>query len=135
MLIWFFINNTRFKKDFGTVLFSNQSEEENGLLVKNGNKFQKILLEEILWIKVDGNYCYFFTINKKYVLKLSMKKVLVLINKQDKFLKIHRNYVIQKKFINNYNSKKEIINLDKVDIPVGRIYKEAVMEILKKVLN
>ena len=71
--------------------FSNQSEEENGLLVKNGNKFQKILLEEILWIKVDGNYCYFFTINKKYVLKLSMKKVLVLINKQDKFLKIHRN--------------------------------------------
>lgn len=114
---------------------SNQTNEEKGILVKNGNRFQRLLLEEILWIKVDGNYCYFFTVDKKYILKLSMKRVLALINMENKFVQVHRNHVIQKKMINNYNSKKEVTKINNVDIPVGRIYKDEVMKILKQVLN
>ena len=113
----------------------NDFDNNKGLLLKSGNRFYKILLDEILLIKVEGNYCYFFTKEKKFVLKLSMKKVLKKINYHKLFLKIHRNYVIHKKAITNFNSKDSTISVNGNNIPVGRNYREKVMKILKEVLK
>ncbi len=110
-------------------------DDKKGLLLKSGNRFYKILLDEILLINVEGNYCYFFTKEKKFVLKLSMKRVLKKINDGKIFLKIHRNYVIHKKAITNFNSKDSTISVNGNNVPVGRIYREKVMKVLKEVLK
>ena len=113
----------------------NNLDDKKGLLLKSGNRFYKILLNEILFINVEGNYCYFFTKEKKFVLKLSMKRVLEKINDYKVFLKIHRNYVVHKKAITNFNSKDSTIFINGINIPVGRNYREQVMKVLKEVLN
>ncbi len=109
-----------------------QETDGNSFLLKSSNTFHKVSLNNILWIQVDGNYCYFFTEEKKYVMKLSMKRVLNQINEKDTFLKIHRKFVIHKKYIKNFNSKNNTIQLNEADIPVGRLYRKKVLEILKE---
>ncbi len=113
----------------------NNPDDKKGLLLKSGNRFYKVLLDDILFINVEGNYCYFFTKEKKFVLKLSMKKVLKKINEHKIFLKIHRNYVIHKQAITNFNSKDGTISVNGNNVPVGRIYREKVMKVLKEVLK
>ncbi len=105
---------------------------DNSLLLKSNNTFHKVLIDNILWIQVDGNYCYFFTEEKKFVHKLSMKRVLNQINEKDKFLKIHRKYAIHKSQLKNFDSKNNTIHLNEEDIPVGRNYRNKVMEFLKE---
>lgn len=110
-------------------------DEKKRLLLKSGNRFYKISLDEILFITVEGNYCYFFTQEKKFVLKLSMKKVINKINKEKKFLKVHRNFVINKKAITNFNSKDSTISVNENNVLVGRNYREKVMLVLKETLG
>ena len=105
------------------------------LLVKNNNKFRKILVKEIKWVEVDGNYCYLFVEEKKHVVKMSLRKILQSINQENRFLQIHRNYVVRQKYITNFNSIKNVIKIDSNFIPVGRKYKCKVMAFLKDDLN
>lgn len=107
------------------------AENIKSFVLRSNNTFHKVSLDSIMLIQVDGNYCYFFTKEKKFVLKLSLKRVLEQINQEDCFLKIHRKFVIHKSQIKNFNAKNSTINLDGRDIAVGRQYKSKVMEILK----
>jgi DNA-binding LytR/AlgR family response regulator len=86
-------------------------------------------------INVEGNYCYFFTKEKKIVLKLSMKRVLKQINNYNNFLKIHRSYVLNIKVVTNFNSKDNTISVIGIDVPVGRIYRGKIMKVLKEILK
>lgn len=114
---------------------SNVLKEEKGLLLKNNNTLHKIPFDEIIYVEVDGNYCYFFTAEKKFALKLSMKKVSHKINQQDKFIQIHRKYLVHKKQITNYNAKDRTIRILDHDLPVGRYFKDNVMDLLKENFN
>jgi Response regulator of the LytR/AlgR family len=106
-------------------------EKTDALFVKNNNILHKIYLTEIKWIEVNGNYCYLFAQGKKHVLKMSLTKMLQNINKKNIFLQIHRNYIVQRRFITNYNSKNHSIKIDDSFIPVGRKYKNEVIALLK----
>ncbi len=108
-------------------------EDEHNLLLKSSNTFYRVSFDDILYIQVDGNYCYFFMEEKKFVLKRSLKRVIDQINKGNKFVRIHRKYVIHKKYIKNFNAKSNTIHLNGIDIPVGRQYKNNVMNILKEI--
>lgn len=115
--------------------FSNthdKSDDDNILILKSSNTFHRVLIDDILYIQVDGNYCYFMMEGKKFVLKRSLKRVIAQINKENKFLKVHRKFLINKKFIKNFNSKDSTIRLNGVDISVGRQYRAEVLSILKE---
>lgn len=114
---------------------STPKKEQKTLFVKNNNLLRKIPLEEILWIEVEGNYCYLFTKEKKHVLKISLKKVLLSINQQNNFLRIHRNYVVRKNQIKNFNINTNTIKLHDKDIPVGRKYKPQVIFLLRNMFS
>ena len=62
---------------------------------------------------------------------MSLTKMLQNINKQNIFLQIHRNFIVQQKFITNYNSKDHSIKIEDSKIPVGRKYKNQVIALLK----
>ena len=106
-------------------------EKPDAIFVKSDNVFHKISVTEIKWVEVNGNYCYLFAKDKKHVLKMSLTKMLQNINKQDIFLQIHRNFIVQQKFITNYNSKDHSIKIEDSKIPVGRKYKNQVIALLK----
>ncbi len=112
---------------------ANTVEDDNSLLLKSSNTFHKVSLDEIRYIEVDGNYCYFFLKEKKFVLKQSLKRVIEQINKGNEFLKVHRKFVMHKKYITNFNAKTNTIHLNGVDISVGRQYRNDVLSVLKEI--
>ena len=106
-------------------------EKSDALFVKNNNKLHKISVSDIKWVEVNGNYCYLFVKDKKHVLKMSLTKMLQNINKQNIFIQIHRNFIVQQRFVTNYDAKNHYIKIDNTPIPIGRKYKNEVIALLK----
>lgn len=109
-----------------------QKEDKKSLILKSNNTLHKVPFDEIYYIEVDGNYCYFITKEKKFVLKVSLKRVLKQIDQEDIFLKVHRKFVVHKSCIKNFNSKDSYIQIAGNKITVGRQYRNLVLEILKR---
>ena len=97
----------------------------------SNNMFRKILIKEIKWVEVDGNYCYLFVEEKKHVVKMSLKKILQSINQENRFLQIHRNFIVRQSFINNFDSTKNAIKIGNNFLPVGRKFRSKVIDSLK----
>ena len=107
------------------------SENSDTIIVKTNHILHKILVTEIKWVTVKGNYCHLIAENKKHVLKLSLTKILQNINKQNVFLQVHRSFIVRKNLITNYNAKDHSIKIDDSSIPVGRKYKNKVLDLMK----
>jgi len=65
------------------------------LFIKKKNALKKVSLEDIIYIEVEDRYCNIITENEKFVILISLTKISALLNK-DKFIKTHRNYIVNK---------------------------------------
>lgn len=63
------------------------------IFVKTDNSFERILLEDILYLHADRSYCNIVTEKKTYVQAVSMNHVIDQISSPD-FVKIHRSNVV-----------------------------------------
>ena len=77
------------------------SEEQNTvvskefLFIKKKNSLKKIALQDIVYIEVENRYCNIFTENEKFLIQISLNKIRKLIDEK-KFIRTHRNYVVNK---------------------------------------
>jgi len=74
-----------------------------------------------------NNYCYLFAEDKRHVIKMSLKKVLENINQENIFLRIHRNFIVQRKYITNFNLNNNTIKINNKSISVKGKYKNQVI--------
>ena len=79
------------------------------LFIKKNNSLKKVLLNDILFIEVEERYCNIVTLHEKFLVMLSLKKVIELLDK-DKFVRTHRNYLV------NMDKIEEIIPSDNLVI-------------------
>ena len=75
---------------------------DNYLFIKKKNSLKKVLISEIIYIKVEDRYCNIVTEKEKFLILISLTKINELLDSA-KFVKTHRNYVI------NLQKVKEII--------------------------
>jgi two-component system, LytTR family, response regulator len=68
------------------------------LIVKSGNEQVKILLDEILFLEATGNYVSFVLPGKKILSRSTFSETIQLLP-ADRFLRIHRSYVVNKEKI------------------------------------
>jgi DNA-binding LytR/AlgR family response regulator len=82
------------------------------LFIKKGKSLKKVKVENIIYIEVEERYCNIITKKEKFVILISLTKVLKLLD-ETLFYRTHRNYII--------NSKKieEIIPSDNLIILSG----------------
>jgi len=95
--------------------------------VKSGYKIQKILVNEIIYVESMGDYIRFFLDDKKVVVLLALSKVIQLLPK-DKFIQIHRSYIINFEKINFIQNN--IISLGQYQLPISKSRKKELMEII-----
>ncbi|MDD5149711.1 MAG: response regulator transcription factor [Flavobacterium sp.] len=81
--------NTFLSEDQDTVISNDY------LFIKKKNALKKVSLEDIIYIEVEDRYCNIITENEKFVILISLTKISALLNK-DKFIKTHRNYIVNK---------------------------------------
>lgn len=108
-----------------------QSKSEDGLevseksvLIKSGNKLQKIELGDILWIEAAGDH-YSKIVTDKYQLvsRHTLKQMSTLLN-MPLFIQVHRAYMVNLQKIDSIHEKEQVIHIGSHEVPIGRTYKE-----------
>lgn len=100
------------------------------IFIRNQNKLVKVLLDEILYIEAERNYCNIFLSNLTYLIVSPLNKLCEKMDQRN-FIRIHRSYVV------NF-SKLDAVSDSHVEIqgkliPVGKQFKEDLHRLLNKV--
>lgn len=86
------------------------------------NKFQKLLLEEILYVESLQNYVCIHTKKQQIITHSSLKNIIESLPERN-FIQIHKSYVIALKQIESTDSFSVFINGK--ELPIGATFKDA----------
>jgi len=89
------------------------------IFLKSGYKTQKVFLSDILYIEGMRDYLSVKTYRKSIVVLMTFEKILEMLP-CDKFIRIHRSYIVAFNKINSYSSR-EVQIKDRV-LPVSKTY-------------
>jgi DNA-binding LytR/AlgR family response regulator len=109
-------------------------DEENDLvinqhlLIKEGYHFIKIPLNDILWFESDKNYIEVKTVQKKYIIRSSLKKLLEQLPSKD-FVKCYKQFIINIHHATSFTS--DTVMIQGQQIPISRNSQEEVFKRLK----
>ena len=92
-------------------------DEEDFIFVKSNLKKRKVFLNELRYIEALGDYVKMVTEHDSLVVLSTMKAFEALLPK-DRFLRIHKSYIVNLDKVIRYNSK--IIELEKEELPLSR---------------
>jgi len=105
-------------------------EDDNYIFVKSNLKNRKVFLNKLKYIEALGDYVKFVTEKDNFVVLATMKSF----EKQlphDKFLRIHKSYIVNLEKVERYNSKN--IEIDKQQLPLSRHKKNNLVEALSAI--
>ena len=94
--------------------------------MKVDKHMQKIFINDILYIESWKDYIKLFLANgKNLMVKQSISAMENLLSDRH-FLRVHRSYMVSVNRISGYHGLS--VQVQSTDIPIGRLYKQAVME-------
>ena len=91
---------------------------------------QKIFIEDILYIESWKDYVKVFLGTGKYILAKQSISAMENLLSDHKFVRVHRSYMVSFDKISGYNGI--AVQLAGHEIPIGRLYKQAVMDRLQE---
>ncbi len=105
-----------------------KANAEAFVYLKVDKNMQKILINNIVYIESWKDYVKLFMNNgKNWLAKRSISSMENLLS-EHKFLRIHRSYMVSLSKITGYNNL--AVQLGAKEIPIGRLYKQHVMEVI-----
>ncbi|MCY1719910.1 LytTR family DNA-binding domain-containing protein [Prolixibacteraceae bacterium Z1-6] len=99
---------------------------ETYLTIRADRKFYKINFDDIKYIEGQKAYVSFHTSKKRITALASLKELEEALPKKQ-FIRIHKSYIVSVKEILSLEGN--IIEVEDVKLPVGKIYKEDVMKV------
>jgi DNA-binding LytR/AlgR family response regulator len=97
--------------------------------LKVDKNMQKVLINDIDYIESWKDYIKLFLANGKSLLVRQSISSMENLLSDHKFLRVHRSYMVSVNKIIGYNGVS--VQVNSTEIPIGRLYKQAVMEILE----
>jgi len=125
-----FFKSARKARDYHRLLMRpgitdlNKTEKQDYFFIKCGSKYEKILLEEILYVEGMQNYVIIYTCRGKYLTILSLKSLEENLSEQS-FIRVHKSYIVAIDKIDSIEGNEICIQNSK--IPISRNYKEKVI--------
>ncbi|MFK8046112.1 MAG: LytR/AlgR family response regulator transcription factor [Crocinitomicaceae bacterium] len=107
-----------------------QKENEIPFYIKVNGKQIKILSSDILYAKAYDIYCHLYTKDKRYTLSSTLKDLTEKLV-SFKFLRVHRSFLINTKYIDGITADHVLIK--EQQIPVGRTYKKMLANHIHKI--
>lgn len=117
-----FIQTKKMDVDFS------QNEKHTTIAIRSGTTNIIIPLESISHIQGLKDYSIFFTTDKKYVVNGSIKTILESLPKEH-FVRVHKSFIVAKQKIQSVQRNK--IEFGEYQIPIGRVYKANLADLLK----
>ncbi len=98
--------------------------------IKNDRTYEKIYAKDILYVEAMQNYVAFHTLDhKKHLALITMKQAEENLNNHN-FIRVHKSFIVSIEKIQSIVDNK--ISIDSSQIPIGRNYKNRLMEIVQK---
>ena len=107
-------------------------DDEDFIFVKSNLKKRKVFLNELRYIEALGDYVKLVTEHDAMVVLSTMKAFETLLPRE-RFLRIHKSYIVNIDKVEKYNSK--IVELDKEELPLSRTRKAHLVEALAAALR
>jgi len=104
-------------------------ENEEYFFIKCENKFEKIKIDDILFIEGMQNYITLYTQEKKFITLLTLKSMEEKLANHS-FLRVHKSYIIATNKVDGMEGNELFIGANR--IPISRNYKD---EVVEKVIN
>ncbi|MDG1276836.1 MAG: response regulator [Algoriphagus sp.] len=103
---------------------------EDRIFIRNQNKLIKVMIDDIIWVEAERNYCKIITAQQDYLIVSPLNKLCEKIDPK-RFVRIHRSYMV------NF-SKLEAVTETHVELkgkilPIGKQYKEDLFRMVNKV--
>jgi len=121
--------NRLIDKEAVTTTVEYKSNPEAFVYLKVDKDMKKIFVNDIVYIESWKDYVKLFLANNKNLLVKQTISAMENLLSEHKFLRIHRSYMVSLNKISGYNGVS--IQLETTEIPIGRLYKQAVMERLQ----
>lgn len=121
-----------FKKRYQTLLDTLQ-EKQRKIVVKTKKSMFIVDQDDIVHCQSDRNYTFFYLSDgRKILTSKSLKEYEPILTLPD-FIRCHRSYIVNLKYIDRYEHKDggTIIMKDNTEIPLSRSSKEAFLDILE----
>lgn len=103
---------------------------EDRIFIRNQNRLIKVMLDDILWVEAERNYCKIITNQQSYLIVSPLNKLCEKID-QKRFIRIHRSFMV------NFSKLDAVadshVELKGKLIPIGKQYKEELYKLMNKV--
>ncbi|WP_421871196.1 LytR/AlgR family response regulator transcription factor [Marinoscillum sp.] len=100
------------------------------IFIKEGSRFNKLMVDQIDFVEAVGSYCDIYTGNKKITLTINLKHF---ISKLDHphFMRVHRSYLINFTAIDSFEGNMVYIGEHK--IPISASHKEEFLKLIRTI--
>lgn len=102
----------------------------DSIFVKDGNRFIKVPLNEILYLEATGSYCKLFSIDREFTVSCNLNKLSTKIAAHN-FIRVHRSYVVNLNHIKGING--EVIEIGGEALPISFTYRKMLLDRLRLV--
>lgn len=100
--------------------------------LKVDKDMKKVFINDIMYIESWRDYAKVFLAEDNYLLVKQSITALENLLSDQRFMRIHRSYIVSLERVSGYNGL--AVQLGSIEIPIGRFYKQAVMERLQSKL-
>jgi DNA-binding LytR/AlgR family response regulator len=103
---------------------------EDRVFIRSNGKLIKVMLDEILYVEADRNYCNIITADQNFTISSPINVFCEKIISKD-FLRVHRSYVVNIKKLDAVADAH--LEINKKIIPISKMYREGLINRIKKV--
>lgn len=107
---------------------ADKEADEGHITVKSEYRNVNIALSDIAYIEAMDNYVRIHLRNGNTVLPQTSMKNLCEILPENRFIRIHKSYIVPRSNIRNYSRSQVRLGFPDKDIPVGRTFADAFLE-------
>ncbi len=95
--------------------------ENDHIFIKSNQKQVKLSYDQIFYVEAFADYVKLYTAEKRYITLQTMKNMELKLPKE-KFIRVHRSFIVGLKYITSFYSSE--VEIGAVKIPVGKNYKD-----------
>lgn len=104
-------------------------ENADSIYLKNAGKYEKVGLEEILYVQADGSYSHIITACKKYSSSHNLNFVWKKLTHPN-FIRLHRSYVVNLNNVTSFDG--DFVYFNETYIPYSKNHRDDLMKRLKR---
>lgn len=102
---------------------------QESIFIKDDKKHHQVALSELLYVKANGNYTSVYLKDTQLLSQMKISDFEQLLP-EEYFSRVHRSYIVAHHALTLIKASE--VHIGDVIVPVGRVYKEKVAQLIKK---